>query len=402
MRLKSLLSSSILLIGVTLSGAAWADASCHGGAGFPQWLGQIKGQAARQGFSPRTLAVLDGLTPDPKVLNQDRGQPSLSQSFLQFSDRMVTSDRLSKGRGLIAANRQVLSRVERDYGVPGPVLVALWGFETNFGTFQGSFDTLRALATLGYDCRRPDFFTGELMNALRLIDRGDLSPAEMKGAWAGELGQTQFIPSRYLEFAVDYDGDGRRDLVRSVPDVLASTANYLRSLGWKRGQPWLEEVRVSDTVPWGESARAIRHPRSFWAKAGIRQADGRPLPGDSLPASLILPMGRLGPAFLAYDNFGIFWKWNQSSNYTLAAAYFATRLAGAPALDRGHAPAILSAAEMKEVQQRLRGMGVDGGEPDGRLGETTRDGVKKAQARFGLPQDGYPTAELLAKLRSGR
>jgi lytic murein transglycosylase len=283
--------------------------------------------------------------------------------------------------------------------VPGPVIAAFWGLETDYGAFMGDFSSLRSLATLAYDCRRPEHFRAELMDALRLLESGDLTLDEMTGAWAGELGQVQFTPSNYVKHAVDYDGDGRRDLVGSVPDALASTANYLKSIGWRGGEPWLEEVRVGEGVPWQEAARGNLQPRSFWAAVGVTRADGSALPVDDVPAALLLPMGRLGPAFLGYRNFAIYWDWNQSSNYSLAAAYFATRLGGAPRLDRGNAPEILPPDQMREVQERLNALDYEAGEPDGRLGEITRAAVKRAQMKFALPPDGYPTRELLQLLR---
>jgi lytic murein transglycosylase len=389
---------SIALAGL-VAGSAQADTSCRGGQSFERWLAEFRREAAREGISERALAALDGVTYDQRVLKQDRGQPTLSQSFLEFAGRVASSDRLSRGRSLLKKHAETFARIERDYGVPGPVITAFWGLETDYGGYMGDFSSLRSLATLAYDCRRPDYFRHELIDALALLDSGDLEPDEMRGAWAGELGQVQFTPSNYRRFAVDYDGDGRRDLVGSVPDALASTANYLKSLGWRRGEPWLEEVRVSEGVPWAEAARAIRQPRSFWAAVGVTRADGSALRADRTPAALLLPMGRLGPAFLAYQNFGVYWEWNQSSNYSLAAAYFATRLAGAPPMARGDAPPILPPKEMREVQERLSALGYDAGEPDGRLGEITRAAVKKAQAKFGLPADGYPTRDLLKKLR---
>jgi lytic murein transglycosylase len=380
-------------------GGALADTSCRGGQSFEAWRAEFRQEAAGEGISERALAALDGIAFDERVLAQDRGQPTLSQSFLEFADRVVSADRLKRGRTLLQKHAATFARIERDYGVPGPVIAAFWGLETDYGAYMGSFSSLRSLATLAYDCRRPDFFRAELIDALKLLDHGDLTLAEMKGAWAGELGQVQFTPSNYMRYGIDYDGDGRRDLVGSVPDALASTANYLASIGWRRGEPWLEEMRVPADLPWQESARAIKHPRSFWARVGVTRADGGTLKADRAPAALVLPMGRLGPAFLAYQNFGIFWEWNQSSNYSLAAAYLATRLAGAPPMNRGDAPAILSAGEMKEVQQQLARLGFDAGTLDGRLGEATRAGVKQAQLRFGLPPDGYPTRELLEMLR---
>jgi len=384
------------------AGPASADDSCRAGQSFASWLAELRAEAAARGISQRALAALDGLAPDERVLGLDRRQPSLSLSFLDFADRVISADRLRRGQAALARDARTFARIERDFGVPGPVVAAFWGLETDFGGFTGDFSSLRSLATLAYDCRRPDQFRGELMAALMILDRGDLRPAEMKGAWAGELGQVQFAPSNYLRYAVDYDGDGRRDLVGSVPDALASAANYLRHLGWRAGEPWLEEVRVGETVPWAEAARENFRPRSFWARAGVSRADGSALPAEALPAALILPMGRHGPAFLGTRNFLLFWEWNQSSNYSLAAAYFATRLAGAPPLRRGDASPILAAAKMRELQERLNRAGYDAGLADGRLGEITRAAVKRAQAAFGLAPDGYPTAELLDRLRQGR
>jgi lytic murein transglycosylase len=381
---------------------AAADASCRAGQSFGGWLADFRAEAAGRGVSARALAALDGIAPDERVLALDRRQPSLSLSFLDFADRLISADRLRRGQAALARHAQIFARIERDFGVPGPVLAAFWGLETDFGGFTGDFAAIRSLATLAYDCRRPDQFRAELTAALMIIDRGDLRPDQMKGAWAGELGQVQFAPTNYLRYAVDYDGDGRRDLVGSVPDALASAANYLRHLGWRAGEPWLEEVRAAESVPWAEAARETFQPRAFWARAGVSRADGSPLPADNLPAALLLPMGRHGPAFLGSRNFLLFWEWNQSSNYSLAAAYFATRLAGAPPMRRGSAPPILPAAEMAELQQRLNRLGYDAGMADGRLGEITRAAVKRAQAAFGLPPDGYPTAELLQRLRQAR
>jgi lytic murein transglycosylase len=381
------------------AGDGRAETSCRGGQNFPAWLAEFRQEAKSAGLSERTLSALDGLTLDDRVLKQDRSQPTLSQSFLEFVDRVVSADRLAQGRALLKKHAETFQRIERDYGVPGPVITAFWGLETDYGAFTGGFSSLRSLATLAYDCRRPDHFRAELLDALKLLQNGDLVPKEMTGAWAGELGQVQFTPSNYMKYAVDYDGDGRRDLVGSVPDALASTANYLKAIGWQGNEPWLEEVRVTERVPWQEAARANLKPRSFWAAAGVTRADGSALQADDMPSALLLPMGRLGPAFIGYRNFLIFWEWNQSSNYSLAAAYLATRLGGAPRLNRGDAPPILESAEMREVQERLNALGYDAGEPDGRLGEITRAGVKKAQEKFGLPADGYPTRELLDLLR---
>jgi membrane-bound lytic murein transglycosylase B len=244
-------------------------------------------------------------------------------------------------------------------------------------------------------------FRGHLLDALRLVERGDLRADEMIGSWAGELGQTQMMPSEYMAHAVDYDGDGKRNLIRSVPDVIGSTGKYLVHLGWKRGEPWLEEVRVPANLPWKEADLSVQHPRKQWAAWGVTRADGKALTADSLSASVVLPVGRFGPAFLAYDNFQAYLKWNQSLNYSLTAAYYATRLDGAPPMNKGGAniPRI-SFEDTRELQQILEKRGYDVGRIDGVLGLKSRVAIRETQVKFGLPADGWPTTELLARLRA--
>lgn len=223
-----------------LSVASALAAQCDPPNGFSAFVTTFKADAKAQGVSSRTTSVLDGITLEPQVIALDRKQNHFKQSFEQFSSSRVTPQRITKGLRMIREHAETLSNIEREIGVPSAVVVAIWGMETDFGTNMGKQASLRALATLAYDCRRSEMFQAELMDALRIIDRGDLKPDEMRGAWAGEIGQTQFLPSSYMKYAVDFDGDGRRDLIHSVPDVLASTANYLRGYGWQRGQPWTE------------------------------------------------------------------------------------------------------------------------------------------------------------------
>ncbi len=366
--------------------------------GFDDWLEQFAQEAKGKGVSAKALGALDDLDFDQSVIDADRQQAVFSQSFLQFSDRMVAAYRLSGGKQRLGKHKSVFARIEKEFGVPGPVLVAFWGLETDFGANLGKYPTLQSLATLAYDCRRPEMFREELLAALQILDRGDLTQKDMVGAWAGEIGQMQFVPTGYLKLAVDYDGDGKRNLVRSVPDVLASSANLARSHGWRAGEPWLEEVRVPDKLDWAQADLAIRHPREQWAQWGVKYAGGRTLPDDGLPASLLLPMGRLGPAFLAYPNFAVYTKWNNSLVYATTAAYLATRLAGAAKVQRGNAVA-LSMGQVKELQRLLEKRGYEVGGVDGTLGVQTRAAVKKEQVRLGLPADSWPTAELLKKLR---
>jgi lytic murein transglycosylase len=315
---------------------------------------------------------------------------------------MVAAYRLQKGAIVMRQHGETFRRIEAQFGVPAAPIVAFWGLETDFGANVGNLPTLQSLATLAYDCRRPDLFRGELKAALRIIARGDLTPSEMRGPWAGELGQLQFLPSHYLAYGVDFDGDGRRDLIRSTPDALASAARYLQSLGWKRGEPWLQEVEVPADLDWQEADLSIQHPRAWWVRAGVRAAAGS-LPADGLNASLLLPMGRNGPAFLAYDNFRTFLEWNQSLVYATTAAYFASRLDGARPVGRGNGPvAALNARQIAELQRLLARAGYDIGKIDGKLGLTTRAGVKQVQLKYGLPADSYPTAELIERMKGGR
>jgi lytic murein transglycosylase len=226
-------------LAVLLTSAPAQALTCQDPAGFENWLGDLRREAAAQGISARALdAALAGVTYDPAIIRRDRGQRFFKQSFEQFSAKMVPPYRIQKGTALLRQYAGLLARIEQQFGVPGPILVAIWGLESDFGGARGNLPAIRSLATLAYDCRRTDLFTAHLFDALRIIDRGDLTPSEMRGAWAGELGQTQFMASNYYRLAIDFDGDGRRDLIRSVPDVLASTANYLKSHGWQRGGGW--------------------------------------------------------------------------------------------------------------------------------------------------------------------
>ncbi|AXS39631.1 lytic murein transglycosylase [Breoghania sp. L-A4] len=239
MRIARLIAGAALAAVLGCVGPAAAASCGNGPGGFNAWLADFKRQAVAQGISQRTVnAALKGVSYNPRVIKLDRSQKSFKLSFDQFYKRRVDNAMIKRGRALMASNRRLFDSIERQYGVPAEVIVAIWGLETGFGRNSGSMPAIRSLATLAYDCRRSDFFTNELMSALTIVQRGDMAPANMKGAWAGELGQTQFLASSYVKYAVDYDGNGRRDLIRSVPDVLASTANYLKQYGWRRGQSW--------------------------------------------------------------------------------------------------------------------------------------------------------------------
>ncbi len=389
---------------LSIAFASPAFAACQSPAAFGSWLQGFKQEAVAQGVSPDVVAsALNGLTYDPATIAKDRGQGVFAQTFLQFSGRMVSGNRIQTGGALLKKYANVFKQIEQQYGVPGPVLVAFWGLETDFGKVMGNLETLRSLATLSFDCRRPDEFREQLIYALKVIERGDLSPPEMRGPAHGEVGQFQFQPKNYYQYAVDFDGDGKRDLIRSAPDSLASAANYLQSIGWQPGQPWIQQVRVPDNLPWDQADVTIKKPRSFWAQHGVTDLNGKPVPADNLPAGLVLPMGRNGPAFLAYPNFDIYLEWNKSLVYTTTAAYYATRLAGGPVLNKGNGPVeALGLAETKLIQQLLAKRGFDVGKIDGVMGAASRDAVRSMQVKYGMPADGYPTAELLMRLRGGQ
>jgi len=395
--------AAVLLAGIPT--AAWSqNANCRNTGSFERWLADFKREASAQGTSASAIAAASPyLVLDQRIINIDRGQRFFAQSFLEMSDKMLAGGRLSNGAAKIKQHQALFAREEREFGVPAPVITAFWGLESDFGAGQGKDQAIKSLATLAYDCRRPDMFRGHLFDALRLIERGDLRADEMIGSWAGELGQTQFMPSEYMAYAVDYDGDGKRNLIRSVPDVIGSTGKYLVHLGWRRGEPWMQEVRVPANLKWQEADLTIQHSVSQWASWGVTRANGQALPASNLRASLVLPLGRFGPAFLAYDNFQAYLKWNQSLMYSLTAAYYATRLDGAPAMNRG-SPNIpkLSFDETRELQQLLERRGYDVGRIDGLLGIKSRSAVREQQIKLGLPADSWPTAELLQRLRGGR
>lgn len=383
-----------------LCGPVQAATTCQNSGNFDRWLDGFRREAVEAGISKATLqSALGGMTLDQGIIARDRRQSFFAQSFLDFSDKLIRG-RVESGKGKVREHAALFAKVEKQYGVPASVITAFWALESDYGSGMGNLPVLRSLTALAYDCRRGDMFRGELMDALRIIDRGDLRPDDMIGSWAGELGQTQFLPSHYFKHAIDFDGDGKRDLMRSVPDIVASTGAFIKSLGWEPGQPWLQEVRVPANLPWDQADLAIQHPRSKWAGLGVTQSDGKALPKDALPSSLLLPMGRNGPAFLAYPNFQIYLKWNQSLVYATTAAYLATRISGAPLMSRGKEKILtLTFEQGKDLQRLLIKQGLLTGEVDGKLGASTRAAVKQAQLKLGLPADSYPTADLLERLK---
>ncbi|MGU3575750.1 lytic murein transglycosylase [Brucellaceae bacterium C25G] len=382
-------------VSVTVTETAAAKPACE--TDFKQWIEDVATEARAEGVSDKGISELHKATLEEKVLTRDRSQAVFNLTFTDFSKRLISENRLKKGRENLIKYADVFRKVEDTYGIPGPVLAAFWGLETDFGAIQGDFDTLNALVTLAYDCRRPELFRPQLIALLKLFDQGVVD-ASTTGAWAGEIGQMQLLPKDYLERGVDGDGDGKVDLKNSVADAMMTAGRMLSELGWRKGEPWLEEVRVtSDDLPWEESIRENRKPHSQWTTWGITGRDG-PLGADDGEASLMLPLGRKGPAFLSYPNFDIFVEWNKSIVYASTAAYFATRLAGAPAFDPGNPDQGLDTEQMKQLQTKLQERGYDMGKIDGVFGFRTRDAVRAEQLRLKMPADSWPTPELLEKL----
>lgn len=395
------LKIAALSLGLALSGQALA-ATCQNTANFDRWVEDFKKEALAGGIQPRVLAAAaPHMKFEQRIVNRDRAQGVFNQSFLKFSDRMIANPRLPNGLAQIKSHASLFAQVEKQYGVPPAILTAFWGLESDFGRNTGNSNVFSAITTLAYDCRRPDYFRPQLMDALRIVQRGDLTVDEMMGGdWAGELGAMQFTASDYYKHAIDYDGDGKRNLVHSTPDTIASAANFLKHLGWKRGEPWLQEVRLTKDLPWDQADLTIQHPRSQWVAWGVRGAHGA-LPTDGMKTALLLPMGRRGPAFLAYENFQVLQGWNNSMVYVTTVAYFGTRLAGAPPVGRGDPDIeVMQPQQVMELQRLLTRMGNDIGDADGKIGAKTRAAIKQAQMKVGLPADSYPSTELIERLRT--
>ena len=375
--------------------------NCKNTVPFRSWFTDFKKEAIADGIRPDTInETIGGMTPDQGIIARDRRQSFFSQTFVDFYFKLASRNREQTGKAYLKKYKKIFDRAEEEFGVPGPVITGFWALESDFGGGMGNLSVLRSLVTLAWDCRRGELFRGELKAAMKIVERGDLTPGQMIGSWAGELGQTQFLPRHYFNYGVDYDGDGRVDLIRSNADVIGSTAKFISSMGWRRGEPWIEEVRLTKALPWDKADLAVKLPRSQWVAWGVKGLSGN-LPDDDMPASLILPMGRNGPALLAYRNFDVYTHWNQSLTYAITAAHLAARMAGAPNLRRDSAARVasLSFDEIKDLQRLLARRGFDVGEVDGKLGAGTRAAVKAMQMKLGLPADSYPTADLLSALR---
>ncbi|MEF3048328.1 lytic murein transglycosylase [Pseudotabrizicola sp. L79] len=381
-----------LIIPLLLLASPALAAPC--GGPLSDFTAAITAEAVAQGLPEEAArSYLRGARIDDRVLARDRSQGVFRMNFIDFSRRLISQNRIDTGRALAQRHAAIFDRAEAEFGVPRGILLAFWAFETDYGQVQGDFNTRDALVTLGHDCRRPELFQPQILAAIALHARGDF-PTDTTGAWAGEIGMVQMLPYDILERGVDGDGDGHVTLKTSVADALMSGARLLQHHGWQAGQPWLAEVTVPARMDWAQTGLDVQKPLSDWQAMGVTgKAD---LPQGN--ASLILPQGRNGPAFLAYQNFRTLFDWNQSFTYVLTGAYFATRLQGASPYDAGNPDPGLDDQQMMRLQEKLAALGHDVGKIDGILGAGTRAAVQKEQIRLGLPADAWPTVELLNAL----
>ncbi len=388
---------SVLTVCLSLSLATTAQAQGCGGD-FGNFVNSLRSEAVNRGFDRGLVDnFFRGVQRNQAVINADRRQGIFQRPFLDFSRALISQNRMNAGRANFDRHRALFDRAQSQFGVQPGILLAFWAFETDFGAVQGDFNTVNALVTLAHDCRRPDLFRPQVFAALEMHRRGDLDPRTMTGAWAGEIGMVQKLPSDIIAHAVDGDGDGRIDLQRSIPDSIMSGASMLQAKGWRANEPWMHEVALPQGMDLTRTGLRTEMTVNEWAQMGVRPTHGS-LPSGNLRASIIVPQGHRGPAFMVFHNFRVLFEWNQSFIYVTTAAYFATRLMGAPVYQAGNPETGLNQDQMRDLQQRLTQRGFDVGAVDGILGANTRAAVQDIQAQLGLPADGWPTPQLLRSL----
>ncbi len=370
--------------------------------GFARWVAGFVESARGAGIDDATLhAAFDDAHYVPRAVASDRAQPEFTRAPWDYVEAIVSPARVQHGQQKLAEVQPQLDAATARYGVPQATVVAIWGMESDYGANFGDIPTIDALATLGFEGRREAWARGQLMAALKILQSGDIDRAHMIGSWAGAMGQTQFIPSAFLAFAVDADGDGRRDIWGSMADVAASTANFLARSGWQAGQAWGTEVRLPDGFDAGRADDSMRQTSAQWAGEGVQALDGTPLP-DFPDGAILMPAGVRGPAFLVGPNFRAILRYNNSTSYALAVSLLAQRIAGGPGVQgawpRDLQP--LSRDQVKALQGALNDRGFAAGSADGQLGPATRQALRAWQRSQGLPADGYPTLDMLAKLQA--
>lgn len=368
---------------------------------FPQCITRLQQQALDSGVSEQTSQnILANLTPIEKLLQYDSNQPEFVQTFTGYFSKRVTDWRVNKGREQIRKHKKFLQKLTQEYGVPAHYLVAFWGLETNFGAYKGKIPTLRALATLACDKRRSRYFSGELVQALLLLEREGLTEEQMIGSWAGAMGHTQFMPTAYIKYAKDGDGDGKIDLWNNEQDALASAAHFLKNLGWQAGYRWGREVILPDGFDYQLAGKTQAKLLSFWQQQGVNKINGQSVGNADIKAALLIPAGHTGSAFLVYSNFDVILRWNNSEYYGIAVGHLADRISGQKPLSKP-LPELpkYTLDDMKQFQDKLNQLGYDVGVADGILGPATRKGVRAFQASVGLIADGYPSKETVEAVK---
>ncbi len=393
--MKLIALSSITFL---MASSAFAQSIVPCGGSFNGFMQKFGQAAISKGVpSDAVNAVIANAKHRNDVLKLDRSQASFKQTFLEFSSRTVSSNRLQIGAQKLQQYGDVFATAQNNYGVSPEVIATFWAMETDFGANQGNMSTVSALATLAHDCRRPELFQPQLLGAMQLTAKGGMDPATTTGAWAGEIGMVQMLPADILKLGVDGDGDGRVDLKKSPNDAILSAARMLASHGWRKNEPWIQEVIVNNDEAWQYSGLDQKIKVSDWKNVGVSARNGS-LPNAGMPASLVAPQGRFGPVFLTYPNYDVFLEWNQSFIYSLSAAYMATRMAGEPKLLSGNPEKALTTNQVKTLQTRLAQKGYNVGKVDGIIGAKTRAAIRDVQIKNGVISHGWPTAKLMSLL----
>ena len=367
---------------------------------FSVCVTELQAKARAEGLSESTVTeTVANLKFVPRVIELDQQQPEFSTTFENYFSKRVTEWRVEEGRKLYQQHKALLTRLTKEYGIPPQYLLAFWGLETNFGSYKGKMPVLDSLATLACDPRRSTYFTGELMQALKLKEQYQFNAQDMVGSWAGAMGHTQFMPSAYAKYAVDGDGDGKADLWNSTADALTSAANFLMHLGWEKEQRWGREVKLPKSFDYSQLGRSQALTLTEWAKMGVTLANGKPLSTPNMTAALYAPAGHMGPKFLGYDNFDVIMRWNRSEFYAIAVGHLADRINGGMGLvvSPPKQPR-LSRDTVKALQSELNIQGFDVGEPDGVLGSRSRQGIQAFQRSKGLIADGFPDVKTFEML----
>ncbi|WP_321326423.1 lytic murein transglycosylase [Thiomicrorhabdus sp.] len=394
-----------VLLAISLNSQAQSEAFKPSEKDFQNWVTDFKKQAQDKGISKSTLDLaFKDVTLNAKVLESDKKQPEFTKTFFDYFDRAVSDSRVKKGQKKYQANKALLDQVTKKYGVPGRFIVAFWGLETNYGGYTGNLPIIESLATLAYDPRRSKFFTTQLMSALTILDRGDVPLSEMKGSWAGAMGQCQFMPSNYVQYAVDGDGDGKINLWDSLPDVFYSAGNFLNHLGWQKEENWGREVKLPKGFNYALADNKTQRSLAEWKKMGITLADGRVLPNEDMQAKLLLASDYKGPAFLVYKNFNVIKRWNNADKYAISVGHLADRIVQLPPLSKqkpkNDKP--ISYAQIKEIQTLLNSLGYDVGKPDGIAGSKTRGALRDFQTKHKIPADGFASVAMLKALQKAQ